>query len=147
VPSTAGASSHIGGTLSYELGVGVDHAAFEEPPIDWTDVAVFANLRDGEPIKVDAAGVDVLLLRRGDTVTAIGNTCPHLGAPLHEGKIDDDCVHCPWHDSVFRLDDGALVHGPSATSVDAYQVRVVNGQVSIRVEDAAARQDAAMQSG
>lgn len=144
--AVAGAAAHLGGALSYDLGLGVDHAAFEKPPTDWTDVALFADLADGEPIEVDAAGVAVLLIRRGEIISAIGNTCPHLGGPLHEGKIEGDCVHCPWHDSVFRLDDGALVHGPSATPVDAYQVRVVNGQVSIRVEDAAARQDATMQA-
>lgn len=144
--AVAGASSHLGGSLSYELGIGVDHAAFEEPPTDWTDVAALADLPDGAPIQVDAAGVPVLLIRRGEKITAIGNTCPHLGGPLHEGEIDGDCVRCPWHDSVFRLDDGALVHGPAANPVDAYQVRVVNGQVSIRVEDAAARQDATLQA-
>lgn len=145
--AVAGAAAHLGGALSYELGIGVDHAAFEKPPTDWTDVVALADLPDGEPVKVDAAGVAVLVIRRGETISAIGDTCPHLGGPLHEGKIDGDCVRCPWHDSVFRLDDGALVHGPATTPVDAYEVRVVDGQVSVRVDDAAARQNAALQSG
>jgi len=144
--AVAGASAHLGGALSYDLGLGVDHAAFEKPPTDWTDVAAFADLPDGKPIKVNADGVEVLLLLRGHKISAIGNTCPHLGGPLHEGEVDGDCVHCPWHDSVFLLDDGSLVHGPATTPVDSYQVRVVNGQVSIRVEDTAARKDAALQS-
>jgi nitrite reductase/ring-hydroxylating ferredoxin subunit/uncharacterized membrane protein len=145
--AVAGASAHLGGNLSYDLGIGVDHAAFDAPPTDWTDVIAVADLPDGQPINVDAAGVDVFLLRRGATISAIGNTCPHLGGPLHKGEVDGDCIRCPWHDSVFRLDDGSLVHGPATTPVDAYEVRVVNGRVSIRVDDTAARQNAAMQSG
>ena len=144
--AVSGAAAHLGGALSYDLGLGVDHAAFEKPPTDWTDVVRFADLPEGEPVKVDADGVAVLLFRRGERITAIGNTCPHLGGPLNEGTIDGDCVRCPWHDSVFRLADGGLVHGPATTPVDAYQVRVVNGQVSIRVDDAAAQKDAALQS-
>ena len=145
--AVAGASAHLGGSLSYELGIGVDHAAFDSPPTDWTDVGPLDDVPDGRPIAVDADGVAVLLMRRGDVVTAIGNTCPHLGGPLHEGEVDGDCIHCPWHDSVFRLDDGSLVHGPATTPVDAYDVRVVNGMVSVRVDDEAARRNAALQSG
>lgn len=144
--AVVGASSHLGGSLSYELGLGVDHAAFEKPATDWTDVAAVADLPDGQPVGVDAAGVPVLVIRRGATVSAIGDTCPHLGGPLHEGKVDGDCIRCPWHDSVFRLDDGSLVHGPATNPVDAYEVRVVDGRVSIRVDDSADRQDAALQS-
>src|SRR5215208_5007800 len=34
------ASAWLGGELAYELGIGVNHAAFESPPTKWTDVAV-----------------------------------------------------------------------------------------------------------
>ena len=145
--AVAGASAHLGGSLSYELGIGVDHAAFDSPPTDWTDVVALADLPDGKPVSVEADGVSILVFRRGETVTAIGDTCPHLGGPLHEGKVDGDCIRCPWHDSVFRLDDGSLVHGPATTPVDAYEVRVADGRVSVRVDDTAAKQNAALQAG
>jgi nitrite reductase/ring-hydroxylating ferredoxin subunit/uncharacterized membrane protein len=135
--STAGlginlASAWIGGELAYDLGIGVDHAAFEKPPTKWTDVAALDELEDGKPRRVDAKGTPVLLLRRGNRIQAIGATCPHLGGPLDKGKIDGDTVTCPWHASVFSLDDGALVHGPAVMPVAAYEVRVQKGQVAIR---------------
>ena len=126
------ASAWLGGELAYELGIGVNHAAFEKPPTDWTDVAALKDLLDGKPKRVKANGTSVLLLRQGDRIRAIGATCPHLGGPLHKGAINGDTVSCPWHGSVFCLDDGALVHGPAMMPVAAYEVRIEEGRVAIR---------------
>jgi nitrite reductase/ring-hydroxylating ferredoxin subunit/uncharacterized membrane protein len=126
------ASAWLGGELAYELGIGVNHAAFEKPPTDWTDVAALKDLSDGKPKRVKANGTPVLLLRQGNRIRAIGATCPHLGGPLHKGAIDGDTVTCPWHGSVFCLDDGALVHGPAMMPVAAYEVRIEEGRVAIR---------------
>lgn len=135
--STAGlgiglASAWLGGELAYTLGIGVDHAAFETPPTDWTTVAALDDLQDGKPHRVETDGTPILLLRQGDQIRAIGATCPHLSGPLDEGTIDGDTVTCPWHGSVFCLADGALIHGPAVMPVAAYEVRVESGQVAIR---------------
>lgn len=126
------ASAWLGGELSYSLGVGVDHAAFEKPPAKWTTVAPLEDLQDGKPLRVETDGAPVMLLRQGDDLRAIGATCPHLGGPLDEGTIDGETVACPWHGSVFSLADGALIHGPAVMPVAAYEVRVENGRVAIR---------------
>ncbi len=59
------ASAWLGGELAYDLGIGVNHAAFEKPPTDWTDVAALKDLPDGKPKRVEANGTPVLLLRQG----------------------------------------------------------------------------------
>jgi nitrite reductase/ring-hydroxylating ferredoxin subunit/uncharacterized membrane protein len=128
----AAGSAWLGGELAYDLGIGVDHAAFQAPPSDWTDVAALDDLTEGEPKRVEPERTPVLLLRQGEHIRAIGATCPHLGGPLDEGKIEGDTVTCPWHGSVFCLDDGALRHGPATVPVVAYEVRVNNGRVEIR---------------
>jgi nitrite reductase/ring-hydroxylating ferredoxin subunit/uncharacterized membrane protein len=135
--STAGlgiglASAWLGGELAYDLGIGVDHAAFEKPPTKWTSVAALADLQDGKPLRVEADGTPVMLLRQGDHIRAVGATCPHFSGPLDEGTIDGDTVTCPWHRSVFSLTDGALIHGPAMMPIAAYEVRVEDGQVAIR---------------
>jgi nitrite reductase/ring-hydroxylating ferredoxin subunit/uncharacterized membrane protein len=126
------ASAWLGGELAYELGIGVNHAAFEKPPAKWTDVAAVRGLVDGKPRRVEVDGTPVLLLRQGDRIQAIGATCPHLGGPLDEGTIEGDTVTCPWHGSVFSLDNGSLIHGPAMMPVAAYEVRVEDGRVAIR---------------
>jgi nitrite reductase/ring-hydroxylating ferredoxin subunit/uncharacterized membrane protein len=126
------ASAWLGGELAYELGIGVNHAAFEKPPAKWTDVAAVRGLVDGKPRRVEVDGTPVLLLRQGDRIRAIGATCPHFGGPLDEGTIEGDTVTCPWHGSVFSLDNGSLIHGPAMMPVAAYEVRVEDGRVAIR---------------
>src|SRR5215212_10010206 len=66
------ASAWLGGELAYELGIGVNHAAFEKPPTKWTDVAAVRGLVDGKPRRVEVDGTPVLLLRQGDRIRAIG---------------------------------------------------------------------------
>src|SRR5215213_10119058 len=126
------ASAWLGGELAYELGIGVNHAAFESPPTKWTEVAALDDLPEGKPQRVEAKGTPVLLLRQGDRIRAIGATCPHLGGPLDEGPIEGNTVTCPWHGSVFCLNDGTLIHGPAMMPVAAYEVRVKDGRIAIR---------------
>jgi len=141
VLSTAGlgislASAWLGGDLAYDLGIGVDHAAFEKPPTKWKDVAALEDLQEGKPLRVQAGSAPILLLRRGNRIQAIGATCSHLGGPLDKGKIEGNTVTCPWHASVFCLDDGAVIHGPATTPEVAYEVKVENGRVSVRANAA-----------
>jgi len=40
--------------------------------------------------------------------------CPHMGADLSEGWIDDDTrLHCPWHGYLFSPRDGSLTSNPN----------------------------------
>ena len=47
------------------------------------------------------------------------------------GSGADACVVCPWHGSVFRLRDGAVVHGPAASDQPTLRARVRNGMVEV----------------
>ncbi len=51
---------------------------------------------------------------------------------MDEGEVHDGCITCPWHGSVFRLDDGALVRGPSTVDLPVYEARVSPDGVEVR---------------
>jgi nitrite reductase/ring-hydroxylating ferredoxin subunit/uncharacterized membrane protein len=124
----------LGGHLSFARGVNVNRTAFETRPESWTPVLAFDDIGDGESRAVDA-GAPVLLYRESGRVVALGATCSHLGGPLSEGKIADGCVTCPWHGSVFRLDDGSIVRGPAYAPQPSYDVRVRDGQIEVRTRE------------
>lgn len=130
-------SAWLGGDLSYDLGIGVDHTAFDKAPDDWVDVASEADLQDGKPKRVNAKDYPVLLLKREQTIQAVAATCPHLSAPLDEGKIDGDTVICPWHGSTFCLSDGSLIHGPATAPITSFDVMVEGGRVFVKARTAA----------
>lgn len=126
------AGGWLGGHLVYGLGVGVDTTSFQHFPADWADVAAESDVVEGTAIARDAGGVVVLLSRRGATVTAIADRCTHRGGPLHKGEVSDGCVTCPWHQSVFRLDDGMVVSGPASRPQPVAEARIVDGRVQVR---------------
>jgi nitrite reductase/ring-hydroxylating ferredoxin subunit/uncharacterized membrane protein len=128
------AGGMIGGELSYVLGIGVDHTAFERTPKKWVDVLAEDELLEGQPKRVMAKNAPVVLYRHGDIVYATSATCTHLGGPMDEGEVDfSTCVStCPWHGSQFDIRSGAVVHGPATAPLPAYQVRQQDGRISVR---------------
>ncbi|MGW4566085.1 Rieske 2Fe-2S domain-containing protein [Streptomyces sp. NPDC004561] len=126
-------SAYLGGYLSFVRGVGVNRTAFQETVTDWTEVAALSALSGGKPLRVTLGGVPVVLVRYQGTLYALSATCTHAGGPLAEGKvIDDGCIRCPWHGSVFRLADGEVVRGPATVDEPRWEVKVAGDRVYLR---------------
>jgi nitrite reductase/ring-hydroxylating ferredoxin subunit len=83
--------------------------------------------------RVEFDGKPVLVYREGAEVYAIGATCSHAGGPLNEGKFSRGCVECPWHQSVFYLQNGHVKHGPATHPQPGFEARIQNGKVQIRL--------------
>jgi nitrite reductase/ring-hydroxylating ferredoxin subunit/uncharacterized membrane protein len=130
----ASASAWLGGHLVFGEQVGVDHTATADStkPEKFTAVIDEAELKDGKPTRVMADGVAVCLVKRGETIHAITDTCPHLGGPLSEGKLNGDVIQCPWHGSELSIVDGHVVNGPTTYDARCFDVRVRAGKVEVR---------------
>lgn len=125
-------SGYLGGHLSFVLGVGVDHTAFEPRIEDWTEVAASSDVADGAHIVAKASGTEVLLVRQEGQLRAFDNRCSHAGWALAPGKFEGGCVTCPMHGSIFDLTDGSVVKGPAASPQRRFQVREREGRVEVR---------------
>ncbi|MEP7115390.1 MAG: Rieske (2Fe-2S) protein, partial [Ilumatobacteraceae bacterium] len=128
---------YLGGHLTLVRGVGVNRTLMEDPPKDWTATLADLELADRSPHVADVDDIAILVYRTGHNRYALSNTCTHAGGPLNEGDFDDSnpagpCVKCPWHQSVFDLRDGSVVHGPAAVPQPAYDVRVADGTIEVR---------------
>lgn len=129
------ASAYLGGHLVYAEQVGVDHTATSvEYPKEFVAVLPDAELAENTMRRVEAGEVAVLLARKNGEIFAIAHTCSHLGGPLSEGTLLPDCsVRCPWHGSVFSLEDGRVLAGPATEPQPKFDVRVSNGQIEVRL--------------
>jgi nitrite reductase/ring-hydroxylating ferredoxin subunit/uncharacterized membrane protein len=125
-------AAYLGGHLVYKEKIGVDHTADDSLPEDFVAALPEADLRENELRRVDASGTPVLLVRRGNRIYAIAETCAHLGGPLSEGKLEGAAVRCPWHGSRFSLEDGRVLEGPSVHAQPVLEVRVRDGQIEVR---------------
>jgi NADPH-dependent 2,4-dienoyl-CoA reductase/sulfur reductase-like enzyme/nitrite reductase/ring-hydroxylating ferredoxin subunit len=88
----------------------------------WYDVAQFSALADGQLHQVEVEGTAILLFRDGETVHAVGSTCPHAGAPLIEGVRNGARIICPWHKATFCLRSGAMLEPPAVDDLPHYTV-------------------------
>ncbi|MEA2557702.1 MAG: hypothetical protein QOG88_1240, partial [Actinomycetota bacterium] len=126
-------TAYLGGHLVYSRGVGVDNTAFDRVPARWTKVLDDAEqLMEGTPLLTEVKNVPIFLVRNPDGVDALHNRCTHRGGPLHKGVVKDGTVTCPWHESCFRLSDGAVLQGPATAPQPTYEARIVDGAVEVR---------------
>ncbi len=92
-----------------------------------------SELADAVAHKVDVGGCPVALVRLGDTVHAIGDTCSHAEVSLAEGIVDtDECaLECWKHGSLFSLESGEALTLPATRPVPIYVVRVDGDDVFV----------------
>jgi nitrite reductase/ring-hydroxylating ferredoxin subunit len=128
-------SAHLGGHLSFGLGVRVNRTAFESPRDRFAPVCGEEDLNGGKLVGVELEGESVIVSRSeaSGEACAIAATCSHLGGPLDEGKREGDTVVCPWHGSRFDLCSGEVRGGPAVYPQPRYETRVRAGKVEIRI--------------
>ena len=78
-------------------------------------VCALSDLREGEPKALMSGGRNLALVRVADTVHAFDGICPHRGASLGEGFLNDGCLVCPWHGWQFDLQTGMYAPGSGVT--------------------------------
>src|SRR5438093_9439867 len=130
----ASSAAYLGGHLTFGEQIGVDHTATADAtkPEKFKRVLKADELKENKPTRVEAEGVAVLLVKRGDRIFALTETCPHLGGPLSEGKLVGDAIQCPWHGSELALEDGHVVNGPTTLPARCFDVRVRAGNIEVR---------------
>ena len=137
--TAATAGAYLGGHLALRLGAGASHAESIEhlAALGWQDLCLRDDLPEGRPARRQLGYLSLLALRQGDVVHVLSDHCAHLGGPLHQGRVlterDATCIACPWHGSVFRVSDGAVVHGPATARQPSFESQVSDsGWVQVR---------------
>lgn len=130
--------SYLGGALVFGSGIGIDQSGEKLRTMQWTPVLPASEL-NGKPVRVEVDGVGLVVCQTDPgEVSAFGEFCPHLAAPMVDGWVDRGRIVCPWHGSRFALDSGEVLRGPSATPLPCYETRLVDGMVEVRAEESAA---------
>jgi nitrite reductase/ring-hydroxylating ferredoxin subunit/uncharacterized membrane protein len=126
------AGAYVGGDVAYYLGNMVNRHAFRGAGTKWialepAETDGDGRIPEGRPIKAKLGINQLVLVRQGDRILALHDTCAHAGGPLNEGKLVDGGIECPWHFSRYRLAGGHVVGGPSVYDQPAYEVRAREG--------------------
>jgi nitrite reductase/ring-hydroxylating ferredoxin subunit/uncharacterized membrane protein len=126
------AAAHLGGKMVYEHRVGVDRTSGQVFPEEFTAVMPETELEQSKPTRAEYRGTPILLVRKGDRIFALAETCSHFSGPLSQGELIGDSIVCPLHYSRFALDDGRVINGPAVHPQPCLEARIKDGQIEVR---------------
>ncbi|WP_419846830.1 non-heme iron oxygenase ferredoxin subunit [Candidatus Poriferisocius sp.] len=77
----------------------------------------------------------IAVIRVGDDLYALGDTCSHDDYSLAEGEVDaeEGTIECWKHGSLFNLSTGEAETLPAIRPVPVYDVGVEDGQIWLEV--------------
>ena len=86
----------------------------------------------GETLLGHVGDDEVLLVRSGSEIFAIGAHCSHYHGPLAEGLVTGEGIRCPWHHACFDLRTGEATRAPALSPVAVWKVELEDGRIFVR---------------
>lgn len=113
----------------------------EENPVSTRDICALADLDDpgarGFIIGTGDERLEIFLVRKGLSVFAYLNRCPHANQRLDARPdrfltMDETRILCGAHGALFRIEDGLCTSGPCAGKhLESAEIEIADGRVRI----------------
>jgi nitrite reductase/ring-hydroxylating ferredoxin subunit len=101
---------------------------------EFITIARVGAIPDGEGASFQVGDRLVAVFNQAGRYLAIDDLCPHMGASLGGGYLDEEgVVTCPWHAWRFNACNGKWADNPRL-SVDTFEVRVVGDEIQVRAQ-------------
>jgi NADPH-dependent 2,4-dienoyl-CoA reductase/sulfur reductase-like enzyme/nitrite reductase/ring-hydroxylating ferredoxin subunit len=90
------------------------------------------SIADGGKLLGVVDGEEVLVVRRGAELFAVGAHCTHYHGPLAEGLVVEDEVRCPWHHACFSLRTGEALRAPALDPIECWRIEKKGENIFVR---------------
>ena len=104
----------------------------DAPKPDFRNGLPFSDLPDRTPVAGRVEDDDVVVVRHGAELFAVGAYCTHYHGPLADGLIVGETVRCPWHHACFSLRTGEALRAPALDPIPCWRVERVGDTVFVR---------------
>jgi len=98
---------------------------------EFVTVATVDQVPDDHGLAVPLGERMIALFKHDGQYWAIDDLCPHMGASLADGEVNDAVVTCPWHAWRFDVRDGTWCDNRKL-KIDRFEVRVVGQDIQVR---------------
>lgn len=105
---------------------------------EFVTVARVGQIPNGQGLSCIVGEKVIGVFNDNGVYSAINDFCPHMGASLAEGQLEDGVVACPWHGWRYRVQDGTWCDNPRIKT-DSYEIRVVGDEIQVRIPAEPAR--------
>ena len=97
-------------------------------------VAKVGSIPEGQGATFPVEDRLVAVFNRGGKYYAIDDICPHMGASLGAGQLDEEgAVLCPWHAWRFDVCDGTWCDN-RRLKIDAFDLRIEGEDIQVQVK-------------
>ncbi len=103
---------------------------------EFKSIAKVGAIKEGEGKSFSVDGKLVAVFLKDGQYHAINDACPHMGASLAAGYLEDHNVICPWHAWRFCVKDGLWVDNPKSNiRTPSYEVRVEGEHIQVLIPE------------
>jgi nitrite reductase/ring-hydroxylating ferredoxin subunit len=101
---------------------------------EYVTVAKVGSIAEGQGETFTVGERLVAVFCSGGEYYAIDDLCPHMGASLGAGEVEEGVVTCPWHAWRFNVCNGAWADNPKI-KIDRFDVRVQGDDIQVRLPE------------
>jgi nitrite reductase/ring-hydroxylating ferredoxin subunit len=91
------------------------------------------DVAPGTAARIVAGGEEIAIFNVGGEFFATTDVCSHDEASLADGELFGHVVECPLHGARFDVRTGKALSLPAVYPVKTFEVRVVDGQLQVKV--------------
>jgi NAD(P)H-dependent nitrite reductase small subunit len=99
---------------------------------EFVTVARVGEIPEGKGRRFTLAEREIALFHVQGRYYALSDRCPHMGASLAVGAVQEETVVCLRHLWAFRLSDGSCLDAPHLRA-ETFEVRVEGEEIRVRV--------------
>jgi len=99
---------------------------------DFTQGVGFSEIPDGGSLAGTVGEDEVILVRRGDNLFAVGAHCTHYHGALADGLVVGDTIRCPLHHACFDLRTGKALRAPALDPIGCWKIERSGDTVLVR---------------
>jgi nitrite reductase (NADH) small subunit/3-phenylpropionate/trans-cinnamate dioxygenase ferredoxin subunit len=104
--------------------------------VEFRTVARVGEIPEGEGRAFEVSGRMVAVFLVEGKYTAIYDTCPHMGASLASGYVENGGVMCPWHAWRFCVTEGTWLDNPkSSLRQQVFETRIAGDEIQVKIPD------------